>query len=65
MNRRHDPVVKGKGADAYAICDGCVRQTFRCVELVRGSRQHVNRAVRQHREAQRIARPYWGWAARG
>jgi len=46
----HDPIVKGRGDDSYAICDVCVRKTFRCVPLVTGSRKHVNRVVREHRD---------------
>lgn len=50
----HDPYVKGKGKHAAAYCYQCGAHNPGAISIAvlvaQGSRQHVNRMVRRHRQ---------------
>ena len=46
----HDPVVKGTGRNAYAMCYGCASKDSSNWLVVRGPRKYVNRIARIHRK---------------
>lgn len=61
FTKQHDSVIKGTHNDCRAVCRDCPDQIdyHQSKTIARGSRSHVNRQARMHRQVMRHVGEIW------